>query len=61
MAGKDLLETRPVIIPNDAGALRVRRVMQRLIERESSAAVPPATPATPIPDIEPVDQMERGA
>jgi phenylpropionate dioxygenase-like ring-hydroxylating dioxygenase large terminal subunit len=38
MTGRELLEMRPVMIPNDAGALRVRRVMKRLIERESSAA-----------------------
>jgi hypothetical protein len=52
---------RPVMIPNDAGALRVRRVMKRLIERESSAAAATATPATPTPDIEPANQMEQGA
>lgn len=36
MAGQDLLEMRPVILPTDTGALRVRRIMKRLIAAEAN-------------------------
>jgi len=35
MQGMELLDMRPVVLPCDAGAMRVRRVMQRLIRAES--------------------------
>ena len=34
MAGAELLDLRPVVLPSDAGALRVRRVMRRLLKEE---------------------------
>jgi len=34
MAGRDLLELKPLILPVDSGGLRVRKVMKRLYERE---------------------------
>lgn len=34
MAGAELLELRPVVLPSDAGALRVRRVVSRLLKEE---------------------------
>ena len=34
MEGVDLLELRPVSLPSDEGALRVRRVMRRLLKQE---------------------------
>jgi len=40
MAGRDLLELRPLILPVDAGALRVRRVMKRLMEHEDARGEP---------------------
>lgn len=45
MAGKDLMEMRPVILPADKGALHVRRVMKRLIDQER-AAMPPVADST---------------
>lgn len=37
MAGRELLDLKPLILPVDEGGLRVRRVMQRLMERETTA------------------------
>jgi vanillate O-demethylase monooxygenase subunit len=60
MAGKDLLEMRPVIIPNDAGALRVRRVMQRLLLlEETSSNTAGAAPSPPEPHPQPVTQTQK--
>lgn len=38
MGGADLLELRPVILPTDLGGMRVRKVMRRLLARESAKA-----------------------
>jgi vanillate O-demethylase monooxygenase subunit len=42
MAGRELMAMRPLQLPGDAGGLRVRRVIQRLLARESTS---PATAA----------------
>ncbi|KKC25896.1 aromatic ring-hydroxylating dioxygenase subunit alpha [Sphingomonas sp. SRS2] len=34
MNGADLMELRPVVLPGDTGALRVRRVVKRLLQEE---------------------------
>jgi vanillate O-demethylase monooxygenase subunit len=31
MDGRDLLDMRPLVLPDDAGALRARRIMKRLL------------------------------
>ena len=38
MAGRDIMEMRPVILPTDRGALSVRRTMKRLIRAEAAAS-----------------------
>lgn len=40
MDGADLLELRPVILPTDTGALRVRRLMKRLLAAETNSGPP---------------------
>jgi vanillate O-demethylase monooxygenase subunit len=45
MRGLELMEIRPVILPPDAGAMRVRLVMKRLLDREQSRKE--AAPARP--------------
>jgi len=35
MAGADLMKLRPVILPTDLGAMRVRKIMRRLLAREA--------------------------
>lgn len=37
MAGADLLDLRPLSMPSDEGALRVRRVMSRLLRQEENS------------------------
>lgn len=41
MQGQELLDLAPVILPTDTGALRVRRVMKRLIAAEADRAMAP--------------------
>ena len=36
MAGRDIMEMRPVILPTDRGALSVRRTMKRLLREEAA-------------------------
>ena len=38
MAGRDMMDMRPVVLPTDRGALSVRRVMKRLISEEALRA-----------------------
>lgn len=37
MAGRDIMEMRPVILPTDRGALSVRQTMRRLLREETAA------------------------
>jgi len=37
MAGADFWSLKPILIPSDAGAIRMRRVLQRLIDEEQTA------------------------
>lgn len=39
MAGRDLLEMRPVVLPTDRGALSVRKTMKRLVREETADLV----------------------
>ena len=38
MGGADLMSLKPVMLPGDAGAIRVRRLLDKLIADESGAA-----------------------
>ncbi|MCC7101407.1 MAG: aromatic ring-hydroxylating dioxygenase subunit alpha [Rubrivivax sp.] len=37
MAGRDLLDLKPVLLPGDAAAVRARRLLQALIQKEATA------------------------
>lgn len=46
MAGRDLMDMKPVVLPTDTGAIRVRLVMKRLLKAEADAAVQTRVEAT---------------
>jgi phenylpropionate dioxygenase-like ring-hydroxylating dioxygenase large terminal subunit len=39
MAGRDMMEMRPLVLPTDKGALAVRRTMRRLVSEETGSRV----------------------
>jgi len=54
MEGQDFWDLRPALLPTDAGAVRVRRILERLISQEREGAVA----ARPV--VEELDQVGNG-
>ena len=50
MQGKDLFELDPVLLPTDAGGIRMRRKLAALIAAEQAHEGPPVAAARPVPD-----------